>query len=91
MCCRVRLFDYDAVRALYDTCVVEPVATVTDVKRKSKSKWRPVALDTVVSLLASRSRESVNESSDRFDQESVILGDRLFPLTWLRLPNIARN
>lgn len=26
-----------------------PTATVTEVKSKSKNKWRPVALDTVVS------------------------------------------
>ncbi|KAF6035492.1 TOP3A [Bugula neritina] len=44
---RVRLFDYDAVRALYEECIANPVATVTDVRKKSKSKWRPVALDTV--------------------------------------------
>jgi len=48
---RVRLFDYDAVRALYEECIANPVATVTDVRKKSKSKWRPVALDTVVGLL----------------------------------------
>ena len=50
ICCSVRLFDYDAVRAMYEICVNDPIATVSDVKKKSKSKWRPVALDTVVSL-----------------------------------------
>ena len=44
----MRLFDYDAVKVLYELCVEEPVATVKAVTRKSKSKWRPLALDTVV-------------------------------------------
>ena len=29
--------------------VQNPLATVVDVRSKNKSKWRPVALDTVVS------------------------------------------
>ena len=46
----MRLFEYDAVRAFYELCIEQPIATVTDVSKKSKSKWRPVALDTVVRL-----------------------------------------
>ncbi|XP_067928784.1 DNA topoisomerase 3-alpha-like [Watersipora subatra] len=44
---RVRLFDYQAVRSFYELCIEQPTATVTEVIKKSKSKWRPVALDTV--------------------------------------------
>jgi len=47
---RVRLFDYQTCLNLYEMCLaVEPVmARVVEVKTKPKSKWRPVALDTVV-------------------------------------------
>jgi DNA topoisomerase-3 len=50
---RVRLFDYQACLSLYEKCIgEEPVmARVVEVKTKPKSKWRPCALDTVVSVL----------------------------------------
>ena len=47
---RVRLFDYQTCLNLYGMYLaVEPVmARVVEVKTKPKSKWRSVALDTVV-------------------------------------------
>ena len=33
---------------IYDMIMDEPLAKVMDIKSKNKSKWRPVALDTVV-------------------------------------------
>lgn len=46
---RVRLFDYTACSVIYDAVVANPLAKVIDIKTKPKSKWRPCALDTIVS------------------------------------------
>jgi len=47
---RVRLFNKMAVHVLLEKCLDSPQATVTKAQSKPKNKWRPVALDTVVSL-----------------------------------------
>lgn len=44
---RIRLFNQGICSILYHMCLERPQAKVLDVKSKSKSKWRPVALDTV--------------------------------------------
>lgn len=46
---RVRLFDFDVCSSLFDFILTNPRARVVKVETKPKSKWRPVALDTVVS------------------------------------------
>ncbi|XP_053391111.1 DNA topoisomerase 3-alpha-like [Mercenaria mercenaria] len=52
---RNRLFDYMACFVLYQHCLESPLARVVDTKGRSKSKWRPQALDTVeLEKLASR-------------------------------------
>lgn len=48
---RVRLFDEVFCRILYERCQENPTATVLNVTKKPKSKWRPVPLDTIVSNL----------------------------------------
>uniref|UniRef100_A0A1Y1LNG7 DNA topoisomerase n=1 Tax=Photinus pyralis TaxID=7054 RepID=A0A1Y1LNG7_PHOPY len=44
---RDRLFDKNACEAILDICQENPQATVEEVESKSKSKWRPLPLDTV--------------------------------------------
>ncbi|CAL8097451.1 unnamed protein product [Orchesella dallaii] len=44
---RVRLFDQLAVQTIYEMCLENPSAKVVKVQSKPKSKWRPVALDTI--------------------------------------------
>lgn len=52
---RNRLFNHTACLVLYQICMEDPTATVVQVGSKPKSKWRPVALDTVeLEKLASR-------------------------------------
>ncbi|KAE8578852.1 hypothetical protein XENTR_v10023799 [Xenopus tropicalis] len=52
---RNRLFNHTACLVLYQICMEDPMATVMEVGSKPKSKWRPVALDTVeLEKLASR-------------------------------------
>lgn len=45
---RDRLFDKDACQAILDICLENPIATIEQVESKSKNKWRPLPLDTVV-------------------------------------------
>lgn len=47
---RGRLFNQLAVQSIFEKCEDTPQATVISVKSKPKSKWRPVAMDTVVSI-----------------------------------------
>lgn len=46
---RVRLFERLAVQSIFEACLDNPIARVIQVKSKPKNKWRPVALDTIVS------------------------------------------
>lgn len=46
---RNRLFEHQPCLMIYDMIMDEPLAKVMDIKSKNKSKWRPAALDTVVS------------------------------------------
>lgn len=48
---RDRLFDKNACEAILDICKESNVAKVESVENKCKSKWRPLPLDTVVSIL----------------------------------------
>lgn len=48
---RDRLFDKNACEAILDICKENPRATVESKESKEKSKWRPLPLDTVVSVL----------------------------------------
>lgn len=45
---RVRLFDFNVCSSIFETILASPNAQVVKVETKPKSKWRPVALDTVV-------------------------------------------
>lgn len=52
---RNRLFNHTACLVLYQICMEDPMATVTSVASKPKSKWRPLPLETVeLEKLASR-------------------------------------
>lgn len=44
---RHRLFDKACVEALLMMCRADPQALITDIQKKTKNKWRPVAMDTV--------------------------------------------
>jgi hypothetical protein len=47
---RVYLLDQLTCHVLYNKCLEQPVAKVENVQSKQKSKWRPLPLDTVVSV-----------------------------------------
>ena len=44
---RNRLFDLMATLVIYQTCLDDPTATVTSVKTKPTTKWKPFPLTTV--------------------------------------------
>lgn len=44
---RNRLFNHTVCLVVYQICMEDPIATVTSVTSKPKSKWRPLPLDTV--------------------------------------------
>ncbi|XP_064634025.1 DNA topoisomerase 3-alpha-like [Lineus longissimus] len=82
---RVKLFDHTAVLALYMHCLETPIATVVDVRSKSKSKWRPTALDTVeLEKLASR---KLRISA----KETMKIAEKLYTSGFISYPRTETN
>ncbi|XP_005098681.1 DNA topoisomerase 3-alpha [Aplysia californica] len=82
---RNRLFDYLACQVLFDQCTESPVATVVDVRSKSKSKWRPAALDTVeLEKIASR-KLKVNA------KETMKIAEKLYTQGLISYPRTETN
>ncbi|CAF4845799.1 unnamed protein product [Pieris macdunnoughi] len=82
---RVRLFDQEACQVLHDICTESPLATVTDVKTKPKSKWRPLPLDTVeLEKLASR-KLKINA------KETMRLAEKLYTQGLISYPRTETN
>jgi DNA topoisomerase III len=74
---RGRLFDRLACIVLYERCLEQPQATVVDVQKKRKSKWKPLPLTTVaLQKLASRklrmSSKRTMEVAERLYQQGII-------------------
>ncbi len=74
---RYRLFDYMTALILYEMCIDNPEATVVQVSRKPKSKWRPLPLSTV-ELQVKLSRwermpsESIMTAAEKLYQRGLI-------------------
>ncbi|CAD5122782.1 DgyrCDS11189 [Dimorphilus gyrociliatus] len=82
---RNRLFDYDLCLALYEQCIEVPIANVTDVRTRPKSKWRPVALDTVeLEKLASR-KLRINA------KETMKIAEKLYTKGFISYPRTETN
>ncbi|GFR86229.1 DNA topoisomerase [Elysia marginata] len=82
---RNRLFNFLACQVLYDQCLESPIATVTDIKSKNKSKWRPQALDTVeLEKLASR-KLKVNA------KETMKIAEKLYTQGLISYPRTETN
>ncbi|XP_077967820.1 DNA topoisomerase 3-alpha-like isoform X2 [Styela clava] len=83
---RNRLFDQLACQVLYDQCKEEPaVATVTKINSKPKSKWRPLALDTVeLEKLASR---KLHISA----KETMQIAEKLYTKGYISYPRTETN
>ncbi|KAM4631525.1 DNA topoisomerase 3-alpha [Discoglossus pictus] len=82
---RNRLFNHTACLVLYQICMENPLATVTEVGSKPKSKWRPVALDTVeLEKLASRKLKISAK-------ETMKIAEKLYTQGYISYPRTETN
>ncbi|XP_023234513.1 DNA topoisomerase 3-alpha-like [Centruroides sculpturatus] len=82
---RGRLFDHTACLVIYQICLENPTAHVTDLKTKPKSKWRPLPLDTVeLEKLASR-KLRMNA------KETMHIAERLYTQGYISYPRTETN
>ncbi|XP_075999266.1 DNA topoisomerase 3-alpha isoform X2 [Genypterus blacodes] len=82
---RNRLFHHTACLALYQICMEHPIATVTSVTSKPKSKWRPLPLDTVeMEKLASR-KLKINA------KETMKIAEKLYTQGLISYPRTETN
>ncbi|XP_074866357.1 DNA topoisomerase 3-alpha [Carettochelys insculpta] len=82
---RNRLFNHTACLVLYHMCMEDPVATVVEIGSKPKSKWRPVALDTVeLEKLASR-KLKINA------KETMRIAEKLYTQGYISYPRTETN
>ncbi|CAK7317251.1 DNA topoisomerase 3-alpha [Vulpes lagopus] len=82
---RHRLFNHTACLVLYQLCMEDPTATVVEVRSKSKSKWRPQALDTVeLEKLASR-KLRINA------KETMRIAEKLYTQGYISYPRTETN
>lgn len=82
---RNRLFSHTACLVLYQICMEDPMATVTSVTSKPKSKWRPLPLDTVeLEKLASR-KLRINA------KETMKIAEKLYTQGFISYPRTETN
>ncbi|KAM9843380.1 DNA topoisomerase 3-alpha [Aulostomus maculatus] len=82
---RNRLFNHTACLVLYQICMEDPIATVTSVTSKPKSKWRPLPLDTVeLEKLASR-KLRINA------KETMKTAEKLYTQGFISYPRTETN
>ncbi|XP_052264208.1 DNA topoisomerase 3-alpha-like isoform X2 [Dreissena polymorpha] len=82
---RNRLFDYMSCFVLYEQCLESPLARVVDTKGRSKSKWRPQALDTVeLEKIASR-KLRINA------KETMRIAEKLYTNGFISYPRTETN
>eukprot|EP00112_Aurelia_sp_Birch-Aquarium-sp1_P006025 Seg1673.6 transcript_id=Seg1673.6/GoldUCD/mRNA.D3Y31 product="DNA topoisomerase 3-alpha" protein_id=Seg1673.6/GoldUCD/D3Y31 len=96
---RGRLFHERVCRIFYEMCLENPTADVVNVTSKPKSKWRPVALDTVeLEKLASRKLRISAKETMRIAEKLYTQGFISYPRTETNifpqsfdLPGLVRN
>ncbi|XP_029294340.1 DNA topoisomerase 3-alpha isoform X1 [Cottoperca gobio] len=82
---RNRLFNHTACLVLYQICMEDPIATVTSVTSKPKSKWRPLPLDTVeLEKLASRKLKISAK-------ETMKIAEKLYTQGFISYPRTETN
>ncbi|XP_068192543.1 DNA topoisomerase 3-alpha [Antennarius striatus] len=82
---RNRLFNHTACLVLYQICMEDPIATITSVTSKPKSKWRPLPLDTVeMEKLASR-KLKINA------KETMKIAEKLYTQGYISYPRTETN
>ncbi len=82
---RHRLFDKQCCEAFLMVCQGNPVATVTNVVKKQKSKWRPCPLDTIE--LEKLSSKKLKISA----KETMKIAEKLYQQGFISYPRTETN
>ncbi|XP_040212350.1 DNA topoisomerase 3-alpha [Rana temporaria] len=82
---RHRLFNHTACLVLYQICMEDPTATVVQVGSKPKSKWRPVALDTV------EMEKLVSRKMKIGAKETMKIAEKLYTQGYISYPRTETN
>ncbi|CAJ0915088.1 unnamed protein product [Ranitomeya imitator] len=82
---RNRLFNHTACLVLYQICMEDPTATVVQVGSKPKSKWRPVALDTV------EMEKLVSRKLKIGAKETMKIAEKLYTQGYISYPRTETN
>ncbi|KAG8549824.1 hypothetical protein GDO81_019626 [Engystomops pustulosus] len=82
---RNRLFNHTACLVLYQMCMEDPTATVVQVGSKPKSKWRPVALDTV------EMEKLVSRKLKIGAKETMKIAEKLYTQGFISYPRTETN
>ena len=82
---RVKLFDDDLVNVICDECKDANLATVTRVDNRQRSKWRPVALDTVELEKAASRWLRINA------RETMAIAEKLYTSGYISYPRTETN
>ncbi|KAI9352057.1 DNA topoisomerase [Obelidium mucronatum] len=78
--CRKPIFNHRVATAIYEACVENPMATVTNVARKPKEKWKPLPLTTIemMKFCTSRLRMSAHKVMET--------AENLYRKQWISYP-----
>ncbi|XP_038064080.1 DNA topoisomerase 3-alpha-like [Patiria miniata] len=82
---RHRLFHRLACEVLLQVCLDDPMATVTDVSSRSKSKWRPLPMDTVELEKLSSRKLRVGA------KETMKIAEKLYTKGFISYPRTETN
>uniref|UniRef100_A0A8C5A0A4 DNA topoisomerase n=1 Tax=Gadus morhua TaxID=8049 RepID=A0A8C5A0A4_GADMO len=82
---RNRLYNHTACLVLYQMCMEDPMATVTSVTSKPKSKWRPLPLDTVEMEKLSSRKLKINA------KETMKIAEKLYTQGFISYPRTETN
>ncbi|CAL8310103.1 unnamed protein product [Arctogadus glacialis] len=82
---RNRLYNHTACLVLYQICMEDPMATVTSVTSKPKSKWRPLPLDTVEMEKLSSRKLKINA------KETMKIAEKLYTQGFISYPRTETN
>ncbi|XP_056143925.1 DNA topoisomerase 3-alpha [Lampris incognitus] len=82
---RNRLYNHTACLVLYQICMEDPIATVTSVTSKPKSKWRPLPLDTVELEKLASQKLKINA------KETMKIAEKLYTQGFISYPRTETN
>lgn len=88
-CCfnwkRVRLFDERSVLAIFSKIMENPIAKVTNLTSRQKSKYRPIAMDTVTFERLASSKLKINA------KKAMQIAEKLYTSGFISYPRTETN